>query len=212
MRSPGSEETACKAAATIDAWRRRGDHRRDPIRFRFIETMARRAEGLDGEARRVLDERVAGLLADYAAKLAEAARDDAPAAPLPTKPEPGPLAALAARLGGPATPGADRVPAVDELRTLKRFRSTWSKLSADRRLTQSLAKVPQNAGPLNSHQLVHRSLTLMRDVSPEYLGRFMGYVDTLLWMEQLGTAMAPAAPDAGRRESGRAGRSASGKK
>jgi Protein of unknown function (DUF2894) len=70
------------------------------------------------------------------------------------------------------------------LKTLSYFRSTWSKLSADRRLTQSLAKVPENAGPLNSQHLVHRSLTLMRDLSPEYLNRFMSYVDALSWLDQ----------------------------
>ena len=47
-----------------------------------------------------------------------------------------------------------------------------------------LAKVPENAGPLNSQHLVHRSLTLMRDLSPEYLNRFMSYVDALSWLDQ----------------------------
>ena len=32
--------------------------------------------------------------------------------------------------------------------------------------------------------LVLRSLTLMRDISPDYLNRFTSYVDTLLGMEQ----------------------------
>ena len=68
--------------------------------------------------------------------------------------------------------------------TLGYLRTTWSRLSADRRLTQSLAKVPENAGPLNSQHLVHRSLTLMRELSPEYLHHFMAHVDALLWLDQ----------------------------
>ncbi len=52
--------------------------------------------------------------------------------------------------------------------------------------------MPENAGPLNSHHLVHRSLLLMRDLSPEYLNRFMTYVDTLLWVDQLNGAGAAA--------------------
>lgn len=75
--------------------------------------------------------------------------------------------------------------------TLGYLRTTWSRLSADRRLTQSLAKVPENAGPLNSQHLVHRSLTLMRELSPEYLHHFMAHVDALLWLEQTDSPVAP---------------------
>ncbi|MCY1378726.1 hypothetical protein D9M69_663850 [compost metagenome] len=75
-----------------------------------------------------------------------------------------------------------------ELKTLSYFRSTWSKLAADQRVTQSLAKVPKNAGPLNTHHLVQRALTLMRDLSPQYLQRFMAHVDALLWIEQVNAA------------------------
>jgi hypothetical protein len=58
--------------------------------------------------------------------------------------------------------------------------NTWSKLSVDRQVTQALHQAPANAGPINSHMLVLRSLTLMRDISPEYLNRFISYADTLL--------------------------------
>ncbi len=71
-----------------------------------------------------------------------------------------------------------------ELASLAYFRTTWSRLSAERRLTRSLETVPENAGPLNSHQLVHRALQTMRETSPGYLHRFMTYVDALLWLEQ----------------------------
>lgn len=67
-----------------------------------------------------------------------------------------------------------------ELRSVQRFRNTWSKLSVDRQVTQALHQAPANAGPINSHMLVLRSLALMRDISPEYLNRFISYADTLL--------------------------------
>jgi hypothetical protein len=64
-----------------------------------------------------------------------------------------------------------------------------------------MAQAPQNAGPINSHMLVLRSLGLMRDASPDYLSRFMGYVDTLLFLEEAGQgkrvpskALAPSRP------------------
>jgi hypothetical protein len=38
--------------------------------------------------------------------------------------------------------------------------------------------------------LVLRSLGLMRDISPDYLNRFMGYVDTLLILDSSQTVKA----------------------
>lgn len=71
-----------------------------------------------------------------------------------------------------------------ELKATRYFRQTWSKLSVDKRVTQALAQAPKNAGPINSHRLVLRSLALMRDISPDYLNRFTSYVDTLLCLDQ----------------------------
>lgn len=33
--------------------------------------------------------------------------------------------------------------------------------------------------------LVHRSMALMRSLSPDYLAHFLAYVDDLSWLEQL---------------------------
>jgi hypothetical protein len=58
--------------------------------------------------------------------------------------------------------------------------------------------VPGNAGPLNSESLVYRSLSLMRELSPEYLRQFLGYVDALSWIEQLNESEWMAAKDGAR--------------
>jgi hypothetical protein len=71
-----------------------------------------------------------------------------------------------------------------ELKTIRNFRNTWSKLSADKQVAQALERAPTNAGPINSHMLVLRSLALMREISPDYLNRFMSYADTLLCLDQ----------------------------
>jgi hypothetical protein len=71
-----------------------------------------------------------------------------------------------------------------ELKTIRNFRNTWAKLSVEKQVTQALEHAPKNAGPINSHMLVLRSLALMRDISPDYLNRFMSYADTLLCLEQ----------------------------
>jgi Protein of unknown function (DUF2894) len=208
------EEVIAGNVATVGAWIERGDHRFDPVRFRFIEALARRADTHEGEARRLLDERVATLLATYGKDLesARAAAADGPQEPQEQPRERSALAELVdhAAQNSPLPAGMQAVPADSapgqspalELKTLRYFRSTWSKLSADLRLTQSLAKVPENAGPLNSHHLVHRALTLMRDLSPEYLNHFMSYVDTLSWVEQANSASASAAASTTRAESG----------
>ncbi len=208
------EEVSAGNVAAVEAWIARGDHRFDPVRFRFIEALARRADTHEGEARRLLDERVATLLAAYGKDMesAQAAAADGPQEP---QEQPRGRSALAelvdhAAQNSPLPAGMQAVPAdatpgqspALELKTLRYFRSTWSKLSADLRLTQSLAKVPENAGPLNSHHLVHRALTLMRDLSPEYLNHFMSYVDTLSWVEQANSASASAAASTTRAEAG----------
>lgn len=71
-----------------------------------------------------------------------------------------------------------------ELKSVRHFRNTWSKLSADKQVTQALGQAPKNAGPINSHRLVLSSLALMREISPDYLNRFVSYVDTLLCLDQ----------------------------
>ena len=194
--------------ATIDAWRECGAHRFDPVRFRFIEALARRAAAHDGHVRRILDDKVARLLGTYGdelerARCAAADIGNSAASPCETTPgvqaNRGPLAELVDYLARHAPSSEDGRP---ELRTLRHFRSTWSRLSAHHRLRQSLAQVPKNAGPLNSHHLVHRSLTLMRDLSPEYLDRFMSYVDALLWLDQANAPRGDSDRKAGRGKAG----------
>ncbi len=90
---------------------------------------------------------------------------------------------------GAGTPAAG---ARVEEATLRYFRRVWSTLSVDHQLSQSLATVPQNAGPLNSHRLVSRSLGCLRGLSPAYLQRFVSHVDALLWLDHASGSVAPA--------------------
>jgi hypothetical protein len=146
----------------------------DGVRQCFIDALARRAQAHEGPVRQLLEARLDALRAEPLAPAVDSAV--APAGP-------GPLAELVEHIARHA-PAAD--PTATELKTAHYFRSTWSRLSAEKRLTQSLASVPPNAGPLNSQQLVHRALLLMRELSPAYLERFMSQVDTLLWLEEAG--------------------------
>ena len=80
-------------------------------------------------------------------------------------------------------------PAGLELKAATRFRKTWARLGAEKRLRESLAQAPGNAGPLNSHGLVLRALQRMQAVSPDYLSRWVAQVDALLWIEQAARAV-----------------------
>lgn len=108
------------------------------------------------------------------------------------------LSALVRQLEQHSSESADARPVANpgprsELRAIRNFRNTWAKLSVDKQVAQALQQAPKNAGPINSHMLVLRSLTLMRDISPDYLSRFMTYADTLLSLDQCEKEK-PAAP------------------
>jgi len=162
----------------------------EQVRLLVIEALARRAAAHQGEVRRILDDKLAALEAQAPARGTDAGM--APAAG--PQGQAGPLAQLVAYVAQQRGPAASLPSAASgELETLRYLRSTWSRLSADKRLTQSLAKVPDKAGPLNSHQLVHRALQAMRDASPEYFHHFVSYVDALMSLEQRSGASAASA-------------------
>jgi hypothetical protein len=70
------------------------------------------------------------------------------------------------------------------LRSAQRFHETWSRVSAETEVTKAEQRAPDNAGPLNSHKLVLHTLSLMRQLSPDYLRGFLAQAETLLWLEQ----------------------------
>ena len=102
-----------------------------------------------------------------------------------------------------ARDAAPQPAALPSLAALDEFRKIWSEVRTDSQVRQSLEQVPANAGPLNSGSLVHRSLTLMRELSPGYLQQFLAYVDTLSWMEQMRDGGALAAKEEPRSVSAR---------
>ncbi|GBG03052.1 hypothetical protein AZSI13_23790 [Azospira sp. I13] len=265
----------------LAALARQGAAQRDPLRYHFITTLARRSAGLPGPAKARVEQRLAQAIADCQAalqatdaqardllaaaqpwlaglaaadtialelqgyleqgdhpalrrRLAALARQvtphplaelrrqlaaplgvslaDAPAAsPVPLKPQGIPVTPTAHPAPTGQTPDAGNSPAepqqtdsvpqavplpqataaparngpapVEDLKAVRYFKESWAQLSLEQQLTQALAQMPENAGPLNSHMLALRALILMRDQAPAYLHRFMGYLETLLWLE-----------------------------
>ena len=107
--------------------------------------------------------------------------------------------AATARRGGAARQVAASATALDPspapLKAMAAFSGTWSRLRAEQRLRQALAQVPAQAGPLNSSQLVYRTLRQLHALSPAYLDAFMAHIDTLLALEQA-TGLAELNPSA----------------
>lgn len=68
---------------------------------------------------------------------------------------------------------------IRELKTVRESRATWARMSVDRQVSLAMKQAPLNAGPINSHMLVLRSLTMMQEISPDYLSYLVSYVDTL---------------------------------
>lgn len=206
LASPRDQGSA--ACAAIDAMRQRGADRFDPVRFRFIEALARRAAAHRGAARRILDGKLAKALTEYDERFAQAqGRAEDTSDRLASGARRTPLADLVGHIAqhlpdDPEACARATAGAPVELKSVRYFRNTWAKLSVEHQLAQALAQGPKNAGPLNSHLLALQSLKLMRDVSPDYLNRFMSYVDALLWLDQA-DSRSPAMHNAVRGESDR---------
>ncbi len=183
----------------LDALRSAGALRLDPVQWHYLQTLAQRWEQAHGAVRDALELKLRVALADYDAKFQQSQIQSA----LPASITPSPSAALAAfielnryiRNKTQATTAEDASGegrSASEMKSVHQFKQAWSKISTEEKVTQALTQGPENAGPLNSHRLVLRSLALMRDLSPNYLQRFMSHMDTLLWLDRVNLKQAPA--------------------
>lgn len=194
----GPAPLPAELAGRLEKLRAAGVDRNRPLTLARIDALARRAATQPAPVRDILFARIATLLDSAAPSPADAERQTVMTA------APGPLAELLAHIAGhdpvaaprPApgsaasAPGRPRAPA-RELKSVAYFRQTWSRLSTEQQLTQTLAQAPANAGPMNSQHLVLRALETMRDISPDYLQAFMSYVDTLIWLEHADPSRPP---------------------
>ena len=181
--------------ARLHALQQDGAQQFDAVRFHYLCALAHRAQSHQGGARQLLDAKLEAAAQALRARMQKAQQTATRAATVDVVPGAaanretlGDLVRLMAQ-HAPAAPDAVRpqvagVVPRSELKSVHYFRNTWSKLSAEKQVNQALGQAPKNAGPINSHVVALRSLALMRDTSPDYLNRFMSYVDTLLCLEQ----------------------------
>jgi hypothetical protein len=173
----------------LEALRRAGARRLDPVRFRYLEALCERAARQPGAVRQVLQRKLQSALSAYAERFAHSVQAAGPRPQRQAAPPPTPLAALNAYIRGATAADASAAPAgepqqPDELKSVRRFRRAWSRSRTQERVQEASARKPANAGPLNSHVLVLQSLALMRELSPDYLRHFLAHVESLQWLEQ----------------------------
>ena len=179
--------------ALLESLRMAGAARLDAVGWHYIEALAKRSGGHSGPAQALLNEKLNKALVQFKSRL-DAALPPSGAA----QQAPSPLAALLSdmALHAPVVQGGLTAPPGPALKTtawraespkVQQFKKQLSQISVQKQVKQAMAQAPQNAGPINSHMLALRSLGLMRDASTDYLNRFMGYVDTLLRLEESGT-------------------------
>ncbi|CAM8649921.1 Protein of unknown function DUF2894 [Comamonadaceae bacterium] len=182
--------------ATLDALRSAGRQALDPVRFRYLETLAQRLPTQSGAVQHHLCTALGNALADFERRCAIA-----PAAPsrVPLRRAGlNSLKALNTQLRMPqadSPTGAAPTPAcgVPEMKSVQQFKQAWGRMKVQDQVGHALTQGPANAGPLNSHRLVLRTLGLMQDLSPAYLHHFMSHLDTLLQLDALTLPQAPKA-------------------
>ena len=198
--------------AMLETLRAEGLQRHNPARFHYLEVLAQRLPGQPAAVQQVLAQRLEQAVATYAREARSATAAAAPGTGVPpATAATSPLARLNRELRArtsaePHAATTDPLHAsagahLPDMKSVRQFSEVWSKISAEQQVVQALHRGPENAGPLNSHKLVLRSLSLMRALSPDYLRRFMSQMDALLWLDQAGTrapAQAARTPRKGR--------------
>ncbi len=175
----------------IAALRQAGAADFDPVQFHLLQVLARRATVQPASVRRILDCKLVLAIARFQQRLTQGqlkAKNSITMLPSQSISRPGPLGLLAQQtaqntLKKTAGQSTKHAQALHDLKSVQYFRTTWSRLNTTRQLAKAMDQAPKNAGPINSHGLVLKSLALMRDASPDYLNRFVSYAETLLILD-----------------------------
>lgn len=166
----------------------------DPVGWHYLQVLAERTRTQAGPAQVLLQIKLHNALAQLQDRLQARLPAQAHMAVPPSQRAASPLSMLLKDMTAHSTErplnsqGHGRI----DNPSVVQFRQQLDKIRVQKQVNQAMAQAPHNAGPINSHMLVLRSLRLMRDVSPDYLNRFMNYADTLLCLEEIGQPRAKA--------------------
>lgn len=179
---------------TLESLRSEGAHHHDPVRFHYLEMLEQKIHMQPTAVQALLTHRLRDALAAYEQDTRQLLARPKHAAIKPPQSHLR-LAQLNRELNARARADASQAftegtESLSDLRSVRQFSAVWSKISADKQVTQALNDGPENAGPLNPHKLMLRSLHLMRSLSPDYLRHFWSQMDSLLWLERMNTSAA----------------------
>ncbi len=182
---------------TLDTLRAAGAPRFDRVGWHYIETLAGRTLAQSGAAQALLNRKLQQSLDGLHQRMKDAAQTTQTAQTSHTataSSAASPLAVLLQSLKAQDPSASQPIHSAwrAEHPRIQQFRKQLSQISVQKQVTQAIALAPQNAGPINSHMLVLRSLGLMRSISPDYLNRFMVHVDTLLCLDEADKGKPPA--------------------
>jgi hypothetical protein len=163
--------------ARLDALRKAAQ-RIDPVRLHYLDVLSQRIATAPEAVQRVLENTLDTPLTELEQRLGK----PQPAASDGEAPRPAaPLAALNQYIEGlrqegdgplqglgltscPVTASPTTRDAHRELPSVRRFREAWSRIAAEDRVAEAVER-GRNAGPLNSHMLVLRTLSVARPVA-----------------------------------------------
>ncbi|CAA0110387.1 Uncharacterised protein [Zhongshania aliphaticivorans] len=90
--------------------------------------------------------------------------------------------------------GDDAATGRRSLQSIQTMQVSQQRRELQRRVELAIQEGPDSPGPLNPQMLAIKALTAMRDISPQYLSRYVNYLDALFWLEQAVARPAPAKP------------------
>ena len=162
----------------------------DAVQWHYIETLAARSRNQSKQAQALLQAKLQAALTHLDMRMAAANQSPAePAAAI----TPSPMTLLLQEMAPPPATLSGKASFLETHREsprVQQFRKQLRKISVQKQVSHAIAQAPQNAGPINSHILVLRALGLMRELSPDYLQRFVAYVNTLMVLENAVTPTA----------------------
>lgn len=215
-----SEDSGRALRAALAELEASGASHIDPVRFRYLQTLAIRSTEQHARVASYLEQQAWRALHEYEVRVVaqreQAARSVEELAARHHKPSAGDsLGALIRQLeanegdddaahaqpvrdeshAGPQADVSQQASVSDviapvgtqlrELKTAHTVREALQQQHADNLVSRALLEAPESAGPLNPQKLALRSLAIMREHSPAYLGRFVSYVETVFWLEEV---------------------------
>ena len=91
---------------------------------------------------------------------------------------------------GDAEPMSDQRP----LQASQKMQVFRQRSAIAKRVEIAIQQGPESPGPLNPQMLALKALTAMRDLSPQYLNRYVNYLDALFWIDHATERPEPAKP------------------